>query len=77
MRTTPKVLFLLVLVAGAFAATSLKNKLGYMNAKNLAEVESGFGGEMVCECPNLEGGNLQFGGFPDLPALPECTCAFS
>jgi hypothetical protein len=36
MRNTHKTVLLMALLAGAFAAPSIKNKLGQMNAKNLA-----------------------------------------
>jgi hypothetical protein len=83
MRNTQKTALLVALLAGAFAAPSIKNKLGQINAKNLAEAESKFGGS--------DGGNGGVGGGYDgcnvtaylddfnLPSLPfvECPCVFN
>lgn len=40
MRNTHKTILLMALLAGAFAASSIKNKLAQKNANNLAQAES-------------------------------------
>lgn len=82
MRTTQKTVLLVALLAGAFAAPtqSIKNRLGQVNAKNLAQAQ--YNGNGV--------GNGTNGGYLDcdveamipnftLPTLPfvECPCVFN
>lgn len=75
MRTTQKTVLLVALLGAAFAApASIKNRLGQLNAKSLAQW-GGDGGDVGGEEP----ATCDFGlGSLTLPALPEtdCDCAF-
>ena len=66
-----KSVVLMALLAGAFASNTVKNRLGQMNAKNLAQ-EAGNGGVQA-------GGDWCPDGITELPAveLPECDCEFT
>lgn len=78
MRNTKKAVVLMALLAGAFAAPSLKNKLGQMNAKNLAELGGGLGqgegGEIFAGC-DISALAANF-SLPQLPNV-ECPCVFT
>lgn len=59
------------LLAGAFASSTVKNRLGQMNAKQLAQESGSTGtGSGSDWCPD---------GILELPAveLPECPCNFT
>lgn len=77
MKITQKTLLLAALFAGALAApASIKNKLGQINAKNLAQFGGGGdlgGGDVPCGC-DITAKLDEF----ELPALPlvECPCVF-
>ena len=68
-----KSVVLMALFAGAFASNTVKNRLGQMNAKNLAQ-EAGNGGVGAGS-----GGDWCPDGLTELPAveLPECPCQFT
>lgn len=78
MKITQKTLLLAALFAGCLAAPeSIKNKLGQINAKNLAQYGGGGtvgGGHTGGDC-DITAALDTF----DLPSLPlvECPCVFS
>jgi hypothetical protein len=69
-----KSVVLMALLAGTFAADTIRNRLGQMNSKNLAQNTAGdaieAAGDDWCGCE---------GSLTDLPEveLPECPCNFS
>lgn len=68
---TKKTVVLMALVAGTFAAESIRNRLGQLSTKTLAQESNGGGvgsGDDWC-----------VGGLTELPPieLPECPCNFS
>jgi hypothetical protein len=82
MRNTSKTVLLVALLAGAFAAPqSIRNRLGQVNAKNLAQYGGSGGGSvgggnsgssLECDISALEDNFT-------LPSLPftECQCQFN
>lgn len=79
MRTTQKTVLLVALLGLSLAAPSLKNRLGQVNAKNLAQWGGDGNGDGGVGGP---GGDFEscLGDYDlTLPALPEvdCPCAFT
>ena len=66
-----KSVVLMALLAGAFAADSIRNRLGQLNSKTLAQETLKADGGEDCGCDDWAVG--------ELPAveLPECPCNFS